>query len=657
MTIETEFGYKIPELEDKDFWDSYNFNISRYDAHSHDGVDSVFVPPQAVLDQNVETGTSYPAGLDGEMRYKVVLGEVQLYVYSTGLSDWKRVDQETANAVVAQALLDPSVESGVSYPGGLPGELRYKLASGVVQLFIYSPDLVDWEQISTFDDISPMTTGGDLIYGGASGAGTRLANGTAGQVLTSAGTTLAPAWQTLPVGDVVGPAGSTVNALARFNSTSGRLLKNGTVTQDDSGNLAAVGTLNTHTIQGGTGTLALTSDITGTNTGTNTGDQDFDDTNPMTTGGDVIYGGASGAGTRLANGTAGQVLTSAGTTLAPTWETPVDITVVEVKDIWEWDLDDLTSFALVSTTNLRLVCSSSQAGTETDFTTNNHQECDYIGYFWEFIENFNRGVGIQIIDDSAVVWDILPVAGAVGIWLINDISLNGRSGVSDVDADIDINIDSGSAKIEIYKDGVLQSDFTGFDDTFADRAAIDTANPNGFRAVIRSTPETNFSYNGYVLKPLVRRRYRGMSGLRSKGGWVKNTNNLFKFTVRWTEGVMYTINYNWVISISGNPFLGIYNSSTTQDRSTLIDLFSIMNGTNWNNSGDAGNIFTETAFHRTVQYVARDGGSGLSSMTIEIVGTNAQLAHNNDANFNSYTDLSEMADRPLGANSYITVEG
>jgi len=44
--------------------------------------------------------------------------------------------------------------------------------------------------------------------------------------------------------------------------------------------------------------------------------------NPMTTGGDVIYGGASGVPTRLANGSAGQVLTSSGTTLAPTWETP-----------------------------------------------------------------------------------------------------------------------------------------------------------------------------------------------------------------------------------------------------------------------------------------------------------------------------------------------
>lgn len=50
---------------------------------------------------------------------------------------------------------------------------------------------------TSFNNISPMTTGGDLIYGGASGAGTRLANGSSGQVLTSNGTTLAPSWQTL----------------------------------------------------------------------------------------------------------------------------------------------------------------------------------------------------------------------------------------------------------------------------------------------------------------------------------------------------------------------------------------------------------------------------------------------------------------------------
>ncbi len=51
-------------------------------------------------------------------------------------------------------------------------------------------------------------------------------------------------------------------------------------------------------------------------------------TNPMTTGGDVIYGGASGVATRLANGSSGQILTSSGGTSAPTWTTkgPVGFT-------------------------------------------------------------------------------------------------------------------------------------------------------------------------------------------------------------------------------------------------------------------------------------------------------------------------------------------
>lgn len=48
----------------------------------------------------------------------------------------------------------------------------------------------------------------------------------------------------------------------------------------------------------------------------------FDALSPMTTGGDIIYGGASGTGLRLGNGSLGQVLTSGGGTSAPTWETP-----------------------------------------------------------------------------------------------------------------------------------------------------------------------------------------------------------------------------------------------------------------------------------------------------------------------------------------------
>lgn len=48
-----------------------------------------------------------------------------------------------------------------------------------------------------FDALSPMTTIGDIIYGGASGTGTRLPNGTTGQFL-GANTGAAPSWKNLP---------------------------------------------------------------------------------------------------------------------------------------------------------------------------------------------------------------------------------------------------------------------------------------------------------------------------------------------------------------------------------------------------------------------------------------------------------------------------
>ena len=53
---------------------------------------------------------------------------------------------------------------------------------------------------------NPMTTGGDLIYGGASGTPTRLANGSANYVLISSGGTSAPTWNTLTNSNLSGSA-------------------------------------------------------------------------------------------------------------------------------------------------------------------------------------------------------------------------------------------------------------------------------------------------------------------------------------------------------------------------------------------------------------------------------------------------------------------
>lgn len=228
-----------------------------------------------------------------------------------------------------------------------------------------------------FDALQPMTTGGDVIYGGASGTGTRLANGSSGQVLTSAGGTAAPTWTTpttgantslsnlattainqslLPGTDGVGALGSSSanwSALGVYSinatngtkaidlfTTTGRGLVVG-ATRNVSWGLSSSATapgvkFDQVTTDGfvktssGNGTLTIdaTAYLSGTvaiangGTGQTAKTAAFDALQPMTTGGDIIYGGASGTGTRLANGSAGQILTSAGGTSAPTWSTP-----------------------------------------------------------------------------------------------------------------------------------------------------------------------------------------------------------------------------------------------------------------------------------------------------------------------------------------------
>lgn len=85
---------------------------------------------------------------------------------------------------------------------------------------------------------------------------------------------------------------------------------------DGSTNITTVGTIGTGTWQGGAIAIAYGG------TGATSASGAFDALSPMTTGGDIIYGGASGTGTRLANGASGQYLQSNGGTSAPSWVTP-----------------------------------------------------------------------------------------------------------------------------------------------------------------------------------------------------------------------------------------------------------------------------------------------------------------------------------------------
>ena len=124
-----------------------------------------------------------------------------------------------------------------------------------------------------FNALSPMTTAGDTIYGGASGAGTRLAIGTAGQVFTVNAGATAPQWSaqsTLSVGTATNVAGGTVGAIHYQSaaSTTAFLTGNTTttpqfVTSTGTGTVAQAPTLTSST---GTGNVVLSASPTFTGT-------------------------------------------------------------------------------------------------------------------------------------------------------------------------------------------------------------------------------------------------------------------------------------------------------------------------------------------------------------------------------------------------------
>ncbi|MDD5098894.1 MAG: hypothetical protein PHP35_00935, partial [Candidatus Colwellbacteria bacterium] len=228
--------------------------------------------------------------------------------------------------------------------------------------------------------LNPMTTAGDLIYGGASGTATRLAIGTAGYYLAVNGTENGFTWTspgtgttsaanvssgtfgantgggnytfpaqiklegsssgtaiitapaaagtpTLTLPTTTGTFALTNNKLSVFASTTSSELAG--VVSDETGTgsfvLSTSPTLVTPTLGAASATsLSLTTALTIANGGTGAATKAaaFDALSPMTTAGDIIYGGTAGTGTRLAKGTAGQVLTMNAGATAPIWQDP-----------------------------------------------------------------------------------------------------------------------------------------------------------------------------------------------------------------------------------------------------------------------------------------------------------------------------------------------
>jgi hypothetical protein len=128
----------------------------------------------------------------------------------------------------------------------------------------------------------------------------------------------------------------------------------------------ANGTASQVVVNDGSGTLSseATLAITRGGTGQATANAGFNALSPMTTGGDLIYGGASGAATRLANGSANQVLTSAGGTSAPTWSTPQTLVLAPPT------MQSFTSSSGTYNKNYTFVISSGSATVGATYTNN-----------------------------------------------------------------------------------------------------------------------------------------------------------------------------------------------------------------------------------------------------------------------------------------------
>jgi len=158
------------------------------------------------------------------------------------------------------------------------------------------------------------TTGGEYVglrSPSALGASYTLTfpadDGTSGQALITDGSG-GLSWSTAASGDVYGPASATDNAVARFDSTTGKIIQNSVVIVGDTGDVSGVGTLSAATLTltnalgtayGGTGLTSFTSGgvvYASSTSALATGSAlTFDGTNLFTTG-SLLLGGVSSTG-------------------------------------------------------------------------------------------------------------------------------------------------------------------------------------------------------------------------------------------------------------------------------------------------------------------------------------------------------------------------
>jgi len=228
----------------------------------------------------------------------------------------------------------------VSVPSG--GLVRVNLlsnatAAGSWDRHDYAPANVSWST-NTFDyagSITSATWNGSTVQVNRGGTGATTLTG----YVKGSGTSALTAASTIPTTDLSGTITNAqlANSAITINGTStslGGSISVGTVTSVAAtvpSFLSVTGSPITSS-----GTLALTYSgtalpILNGGTGATTASTAFNALSPLTIAGDTLYGGTSGAGTRLGIGTAGQVLTVNAGATAPQWSTPTTGTVTAVS--------------------------------------------------------------------------------------------------------------------------------------------------------------------------------------------------------------------------------------------------------------------------------------------------------------------------------------
>jgi hypothetical protein len=244
------------------------------------------------------------------------------------------------------------------------------IAAGViVNADVNASAAIDYSKLATL-------TAGNIVLGNASNVATSTA--VTGDVTISNSGVTAIGSGVIVNADVNASAAIAVTKLAA--TTASRAL-----VSDASGFLTAATTTSTEIGYVNGVTSAIQTQINGKMT------------NPMTTGGDVIYGGASGTPTRLANGTSGQVLTSAGGTSAPTWATP-SVVLISTQTASSSATIDFTSISNSTYSSYELVIDNLVPATNAVFPIlrfsvgGTFQTTDYS---WQNYRNIGSGSGIN----------------------------------------------------------------------------------------------------------------------------------------------------------------------------------------------------------------------------------------------------------------------